>query len=121
MTYEEIQIILSQISDPAEKLEFVMDLGRTLAAVPNGAPATEIKGCASRVEIYRDENNNYYGSADSALVRGVLAVLLSAAAGKSPDEIRRMDLGREFESLNLSLGAGRMNGVNGIIDFLTQE
>ena len=121
MKYTEIKTILSQIHDPAERLEFVMDIGRTLPAVPAGAHATEIRGCASRAEIYRDKNNNYYGSADSALVRGVLALLLSMVQCKSPVEIRKMDLAREFESLNLALGAGRMNGVNGIIEFLVSS
>jgi len=119
MKFEEIRNIMSQITDPVEKLEFVMDVGKTLPAIPAGASATEIKGCASRVEIYRDSENNYSGSADSALVRGIVAIILSMIQGKSPDEIRDMDLPGEFAGLDLQLGAGRMNGVQGVISFLT--
>jgi len=118
MIYSEIKDILSQIHDPAERLEFVMDLGRELPPIPANHAGTEIKACASRVEIYRDKNNTYYGSADSAIVRGVLTLLLSMVQGKAPSEIRKMDLAQEFKSLNLSLGAGRMNGVAGTIAFL---
>ena len=118
MTYEEIKNTLSQIPDPAEKLEFVMELGESLTPIPAGAAATEIRGCASRVEIYRDPGNNYFGIADSAIVRGIVAVLLSMVAGRSAGEIRRTDLAGRFAALNLQLGAARMNGVAGIIEFL---
>jgi len=118
MTFREIKAILQQVTDPADRLEFVIDLGKTLPPIPKGATPTEIRGCASRVEIYRDENNNYFGMADSALVRGIVAILLSMAGGKPAAEIRKMNLVREFSGLNLQLGAGRMNGVSGIISFL---
>jgi len=118
MNYTEIKSVLSQIHDPAMRLEFVMDLGLEIPPIPANHAGTEIHGCASRVEIYRDENNNYYGSADSAIVRGVLSLLLSMVQGKGPNEIQKMNLMREFESLNLSLGAGRMTGITGIIGFL---
>jgi cysteine desulfuration protein SufE len=119
MKFDEIKNILSQITDPVEKLEFVMDVGRGLPPVPVGADATEIRGCASRVEIYRDADNNYFGNADSALVRGIVMIILSMVAGKSPGEIREMDLAGQFAALDLQLGAGRMNGVHGVISFLT--
>jgi cysteine desulfuration protein SufE len=121
MIYSEIKTVLSQINDPADRLEFVMDAGRTLPPIPSGVAGTEIRGCASRVEIYRDSSNNYYGAADSALVRGVLAIILSMVQGKTPGDIKKMNLTEEFETLNLQLGAGRMNGVNGIIEFLEKE
>jgi len=121
MTYPEIKTILSQITDPAERLEFVMELGARLPMIPKDAKATEIKGCASRVEIYRDSANHYSGTADSALVRGVLAILLSMVQGKSAAQIRDMNPYGEFASLHLNLGSGRMNGVNGMIEFLVNN
>ncbi|MCL1785680.1 MAG: SufE family protein [Alphaproteobacteria bacterium] len=118
MTYDEIKNILSQITDPVERLEFVMDIGKSLAPIPEGMNPCEIKGCASRVEIYRDADNNYFGTADSAIVRGLVAIILSMVQGKSPDEIKGMNLENEIAALDLQLGAGRMNGVHGIISFL---
>ncbi|MCL2017758.1 MAG: SufE family protein [Alphaproteobacteria bacterium] len=118
MTFAEIKNILSQIPDPAEKLEFVMELGKDLPPIPVGVRAFEVRGCASRVDIYRDSDNNYFGSADSALVRGIVAVILSMVRGKPVDEIRKMNLAGQFADLKLVLGTGRMNGVSGIISFL---
>ena len=117
MTYDEIKNILSSITDPVQKLEMVMDLGTTLLPVPNDAVCTEISGCASHVEICR-VGNRFYGMADSALVRGVVAIMISMVDGKTPDEIKNMDLQKMFLLLNINLGAGRLNGVNSMILFL---
>lgn len=117
MKYAEIKNILTSISDPVLKLETVMDFGKQIERVPETAVCKEILGCASRVEICRDKNN-FYGTADSALVRGVVAIIISMVDGKTPDEIRKFNLWDEFESLDINLGAGRLNGVSSMIDYL---
>ena len=91
MSYDEIKNVLSVVTEPGEKLEMVMDIGAHMSSVPEGAVCNEISGCASRVEICRD-GNRFYGTADSALVRGVVAIIVSMVDGKTPDEIRQMDL-----------------------------
>ena len=116
MTYDEMKNILMAVSDPVEKLEIVMDFGRMLEQVPDGAVCTEIIGCASRVEICR-KNNVFYGVADSALVRGIVAVLIEMVRGKTDEQIKMMDIAGEFSQINLNLGAGRMNGLNSMIRF----
>ena len=116
MTYDEIKNILDNISDPALKLEMVMDIGKNLSPAPNGVLCSEITGCASRVEICRIKNQ-FYGTADSAIVRGIVAITISMVDGKTPDEIRKMDLTQMFNDLNLNIGAGRLNGVNSMIRF----
>ncbi len=115
--YSEIKKLLSNIDDPVMKLEVVMDMGGQLPSIPSDAACTEIYGCASRVQICR-VGNNFYGAADSALVRGIVAVILSMVDGKTPDEIRKINLRAEFSGLGLNLGAGRLNGVNSMISFL---
>ncbi|MDR2412647.1 MAG: SufE family protein [Rickettsiales bacterium] len=117
MKYEEIKLLLMSVSDPVERLEAVMDLGRQLAEVPQAAVCADIFGCASRVQICRN-GNRFYGTADSALVRGIVAIIISLVDGKTSDDIKRLDLRAEFGSLGLNLGAGRMNGVNSMISFL---
>ncbi|MBO4625745.1 MAG: SufE family protein [Alphaproteobacteria bacterium] len=117
MTYEDIKSLLSAIDDPVMKLETVMDLGTHIASVPDDAVCTEITGCASRVEICRS-GNRFYGRADSAIVRGIVAIMISLVDGKSPDEIRQMNLMGLFRALDINIGAGRLNGVNSMIRFL---
>lgn len=117
MQYEQMKNILNSFENPVDKLEALMDFGARLETVPDGAKCTEIVGCASHVEICR-LNNRFYGIADSAMVRGIVAVLLAMVDGKTPEQIKKMDLMKEFSSLNLTLGAGRLSGLNSMISFL---
>lgn len=117
MNYEDIKKLLLSVIDPVVRLEMVMDLGAHLGAVPDDALCSEITGCASHVEICRI-GNRFYGVADSAIVRGIVAIMISMVDGKSPNEIRQMDLWGMFRALDINIGAGRLNGVNSIIRFL---
>lgn len=117
MKYAEMKNVLALISDPVEKLEAVMDFGRQMPAVPSSAVCTEIEGCASYAVICR-AGDNFYGRADSDLVRGIVAIITAMVDGKTPGEIKKMDLFAEFSSLGINLGSGRLNGVNSMIRFL---
>lgn len=116
MTYDEIKFSLSILQDPAEKLEFVMDIGKNLEPVPENAKCTEILGCASFVEIC-EQGGRFYGVADSMMVRGIVAIILAMVNGKTPEEIRKFDILGEFNSLNLHFGASRLNGIQSMISF----
>ena len=116
MNYDEIKNALSLAGDDVEKLEMVMDFGKNLAPVPENSKCSEILGCASFVEIC-EKDGRFYGVADSAMVRGIVAIILSMIDGKTTDEIKKMDLLSEFNSLNLHFGASRLNGVQSMISF----
>ena len=117
MDYGDIKKLLLGADGDAQRLEIVMDLGKDLAPVPSDARCTEIVGCASFVQICR-RGNNFYGRADSALVRGIVAILLAMVDGRDAMQIKNMDLYGEFMSLGLKLGTGRLGGVNSMIRFL---
>ena len=117
MTYDEIKNNLLAIDDAALRLEMVMDIGNQMESVPDDAVCSEIMGCASRVEICR-RGKQFFGRADSAIVRGIVAIMISIVNGKSPSEIKQMDVLGMFNALNINIGAGRLNGVNSMIRFL---
>ena len=48
--------------------------------------------------------------------QGVAEVIYGA--GKTPEQIKNLDIANEFDKLNLNLGAGRLNGLNSMIRFL---
>jgi sulfur transfer protein SufE len=110
MTYSEMKSLLVGIGDPVIRLDALMDIGRELPPIPAGVAGTEIKGCASRVEIWRDGGGRFYGSADSLIVRGIVAVLLAMKEEGA-------DFG-EFPSLGLNLGASRLAGTAAMIAYL---
>jgi len=116
MTYEQIKNTLSLIQNPIDKLDMVMDLGKNLTKAPESAVCTEIMGCASFVQICRD-GDRFYGVADSAMVRGIVAIILAMVNGKSVKEIKNLDIMGEFQQLNLNFGASRLNGIQSMISF----
>ena len=117
MTYDEMKRALAMVDSPIEKLEMVMDFGAHLESVPDTAVCSEIVGCSSFVQICRD-GVRFYANADSALVRGIVAIIVAMVDGRSASEIKNMDIAGEFATLGLNLGAGRLNGVNSMIRFL---
>ena len=117
MQYEQMKSWLMSLENTADKLEMVMDFGMRMPAVPDNAECHEIRGCTSRVQICIADNK-LYGRADSAIVRGVVAILLAMVHGKTPEQIKKMDLKGEFDSLNLGLGSARLSGLNSMISFL---
>lgn len=116
MTYDEMKKSLSLIESPIDKLEMVMDFGKNLQSVPQTAKCNEIFGCSSFVQICID-GDKFYGVADSAMVRGIVAIILAMVDGKSMEEIKSMDILTEFNSLNLNFGASRLNGIQSIVRF----
>ena len=116
MKYIDIKTSLSSIEDPVEKLEMVMDLGKSLESVPDDAKCNEIFGCTSFVQIC-EKDGHFYGRADSMMVRGIIAIILAMVDDKSIDEIKEIDMFGEFSSLNLNFGAGRLNGIQSMISF----
>jgi len=116
MKYSDIKNALMLIENPVEKLEFVMDLGKSLDSVPEDAKCTEIFGCSSFVQIC-EKDGRFYGRADSMMVRGIVAIILSLVDGKTVSEIKQMDLYAEFSALDLNFGAGRLNGIQSMISF----
>jgi sulfur transfer protein SufE len=115
MSYGEIKSLLAAVDDPVTRLEIVMDFGKRLHPIPRNAACAEISGCASRVRICREPaadgqtRDIFYGEADSSMVRGIIAIILAMANGGVSD------LRKEFDLLNLNLGAGRLSGVKEII------
>lgn len=116
MKFEEIKKMLELTDDPVTRLEVVMDIGRQLLPVPADASCTEITGCSSFVKICR-VGNNFFAVADSAIVRGIVAIMISIVDGHTPDEIKKMDLEKMFADLKIQVGAARLNGVNSMIRF----
>jgi cysteine desulfuration protein SufE len=116
MNYNDIKNSLNLIQDPVDKLDFVMELGKKLAPVPEDAVCTEILGCASFVQICQ-KDGRFYGRADSFMVRGIVAIILALVENKPLEEIKKMDLESEFNSLNLNFGAARLNGIHSMISF----
>lgn len=77
----------------------------------------ELSGCENRVwlshQLLADGTLHFYGDSEGRIVRGLLAVLLIAVEGKTPQQIAAMNPLALFEQLNLRnhLSATRASGL----------
>lgn len=102
-----------------ERYRQLILLAKQLPSLPEAlkTDAIALSGCENRVWLgyQRQENGtlHFYGDSDGRIVRGLLAVLLTAAEGKTPDALRRQDPLALFDTLGLraQLSASRSSGL----------
>ena len=102
-----------------EKYRQLILLGKQLPSLSDElkAQAKEIPGCENRVWLgytqAPDGTLHFFGDSEGRIVRGLLAVLLTAAEGKQPAEILAGDPLNLFDELGLrgQLSASRSQGL----------
>ncbi|MNE65261.1 Sulfur acceptor protein CsdE [compost metagenome] len=93
-------------------------LGKQLPPLSDAlkAQAKEIAGCENRVWLGAAASGNelhFFGDSEGRIVRGLLAVLLTAVEGKSADHLLKNDPLALFDELGLrsQLSASRSQGL----------
>ena len=93
---EQIGEDLSIFSDANEKVEYILDLGRSATTLPpelkNGA--TLVKGCASRAWLTAECKGgrvHFEAEGESPLAKGMLVLLLEIFNDRTPEEILSFD------------------------------
>lgn len=94
-------------------------LAKQLPPLPEALRAAEMElsGCENRVwlghQLLADGTLHFYGDSEGRIVRGLLAVLLTAVEGKTPQQIATIDPLALFEQLALrtQLSATRASGL----------
>ncbi|EOV9642937.1 cysteine desulfurase sulfur acceptor subunit CsdE [Cronobacter sakazakii] len=102
-----------------DKYRQLILLGKQLPALPEELKqeAQEIPGCENRVwlgyEKRPDGGLHFYGDSEGRIVRGLLAVLLTAVEGKTPQELQEHSPLALFDELGLraQLSASRGQGL----------
>ncbi|MEX0492942.1 cysteine desulfurase sulfur acceptor subunit CsdE [Raoultella terrigena] len=114
-TLRQTFVPLSQWEDKYRQL---IVLGKKLPPLADEVKArtTEIAGCENRVWLghtLRDGRLHFFGDSEGRIVRGLLAVLLTAVEGKSSAELQARDPLALFDELGLraQLSASRGQGL----------
>lgn len=101
-----------------DKYRQLILLGKKLPPLADAAKdrATEIAGCENRVWLgytLRDGRLHFFGDSEGRIVRGLLAVLLTAVEGKSAADLLDHDPLALFDELGLraQLSASRGQGL----------
>lgn len=102
-----------------DKYRQLIMLGKQLPSLSDDlkAQAQEIAGCENRVWLghtqAEDGTLHFYGDSEGRIVRGMLAVLLTAIEGKRPEALLAADPLALFDELGLraELSASRTQGL----------
>ena len=129
---------LSDIIDTFELLgdwdtryQYLVELGEQLPPLPESerVEANRVKACMSKVWVYAWEDSDraghihFGGDCDTGIIKGVLALLIQLADGKTLAEIEAFDMDEFFERLQLGehLSPNRHVGVYAIVDLMKQQ
>jgi cysteine desulfuration protein SufE len=105
-----------------DRYEYIIDLGRKLPAFPDECKTEDFRlhGCQSQVWLRADESDgrlHFQAISDSAIVSGLIAVLLKVYSDRSPQEIIATQ--PDFITaigLDSHLSPTRSNGLQAMID-----
>lgn len=119
------------LDDWDARYQYLMELGEDLPAMPNKlkTEANWVKPCMSTVHVaaQRDSNDSnlivFVGDCDTAIIKGVLALLIDLLSNRSLKEIQNMDVDSLFKRLQLEehLSPSRHVGIYAIVDKMIER
>ena len=119
------------LGDWESRYLYLIELGENLPDMPetNRTEERRVKACMSKVWIraYNEPGNSelvcFEGECDTAVIKGVLALLIDLVSGKTVAEIQQLDLDEVFQRLRLDkhLSPNRHVGVYAIADLMKQQ
>ena len=116
-----------------DRYRYVIELGRTLAPLPEGAhsEANKVRGCASQVWLLTHVKPDgaagptltFDGDSDAHIVRGLIAIVIALYSGKRAKEILETDALDLFDRIGLREGLTpqRSNGLRSMIERIRAE
>lgn len=119
------------LGDWEQRYRYLIELGEQLPPMPAElkTETNRVKGCMSTVHIaaYSDPQApgriRYHGDCDTAIIKGVLALLIELCAGQTVAVIQALDMDEIFERLQLDehLSPNRHVGIYAIVDLMKSQ
>jgi cysteine desulfuration protein SufE len=132
-TIDEITENFSFLEDWDDRYRYVIELGRGLDPLPDGArtEANKVQGCASQVWLQTTVRPNgeagplltFVGDSDAHIVKGLIAILFALYSGRPAREIVGLDAIGLFDRLALRehLTPQRSNGFRSMVERIRSE
>jgi cysteine desulfuration protein SufE len=133
MTIDEITDNFALLDEWDDRYRYVIELGRTLAPLPEGArtDVNKVSGCASQVWLTTEHDPDgaggpvlrFTGDSDAHIVRGLIAILFAIYSGKPARHILDVDALALFDRLGLRehLTPQRSNGLKSMVGRIRDE
>jgi len=119
------------LGDWDTRYQYLVELGEQLPPIPEDEriESNRVKACMSKVWVYAREDPgtpghiHFGGDCDTAIIKGVLALLIQLADGRTVTEIEAFDMDEFFGRLQLGehLSPNRHVGVYAIVDLMKQQ
>lgn len=119
------------LGDWDQRYQYLIELGEQLPAMPDALKidANRVKPCMSTVHVaahtdpQKPERIRYHGDCDTAVIKGVLALLIELFSGRTAAEIQALDTDVLFEQLQLAehLSPNRHVGIYAIVDAMKAQ
>ena len=116
------------LDDWEDRYMHVIDLGKDLEPLTDAErnDANKVRGCASQVWLVSEKDDNrlrFRGDSDAHIVRGLVAVTLTALSDRTPVEILQTDMEAVLDKLGLSehLSSQRANGLRSMVGRIRAE
>ena len=118
------------LDDWEDRYAYLIDLGKGLIGLPDSLKVEDhrVRGCTSQVWLIHqitetdqgDEVLRLAADSDAFIVRGLVAILLSAYANKSKAEVSALDLEGIFKQMGLerNLSVSRRNGFAAMVELV---
>ena len=122
VTSDDIIDTLSFFDTWEDRYKYIIDMGRELPELDQAQRSDDhiVRGCQSQVWLVSHEKDGrlfFDADSDAFIVKGLLAVVLAAYNGKTPQEILDFDIEQYFAELNLlkHLSMTRGNGLKAMV------
>ncbi|MEH6566709.1 MAG: SufE family protein [Halopseudomonas sp.] len=122
ITSDDIVDTLSFFDNWEDRYKYIIDLGKELPPLDEAARTEQnlVRGCQSQVWLVSDVRDGklfFEADSDAFIVKGLLAVVLAAYNGKTPQQVTDFDVEAYFAELNLlkHLSVTRGNGLRAMV------
>ncbi len=120
--------IFELLGDWDQRYQYLIELGEKMPAMPDSDKTDEnkVRGCMSDVWITACLDNRkvvFHGDSDTAVIKGILALLIKLCDGLTAGQVLALDMDRIFRGLKLDehLSPNRHVGVYAIFDLMKQK
>ena len=130
MDADELEKRLTFFDDWTDRYQYIIALGRKLPALDETYKTDlyKVRGCISQVWLKSNivegspTTLEFKGDSDSAIVKGLIAILHICLSGRPPQEILDEDLEGLFQRIGLEqhLSPNRRNGFFSMVEELTR-
>ena len=131
LTPQEVIDNFELLSDWESRYAYLVDLGEQLPPLDEQlrTEANRVQGCMSRVWVSAQPDREhpgcltYVGDCDTAIIKGVLALLIELMSGHTPGDISELDIDHLFETLQLAehLSPNRHFGIYALVELMKEQ